>query len=128
MQLARAIVFAKDVSRLAAFYRDMLDLEVQPSELPPDEWTVLARGGCELAFHRIPDPWNARVQIESPPRVREDTPQKLVFAGADVDDIHTRLTSQGVPALRPAVTDAAGRLTRRDFVDPEGNVFQIARA
>ena len=76
MRLARSILFAKDVPRLTAFYRDMLQLEVHPSEYPPAEWTVLAAGGCELALHRVPDPWNARIEIASAPRPREDTPLK----------------------------------------------------
>ena len=55
------------------------------------------------------------------PRAREDTPIKLVFAVADVDAERSRLVRQGVKMF-PANTWGTC-----DGLDPEGNVFQIAR-
>jgi len=126
LQLARSILFAKDMSRLTAFYGDSLGLSVLQSEFPPDEWVEFAAGSCNFALHRIPNPWAADVEIEDPPVVRQGAPTKLVFRVEDLEAARATLKQRGVTELDPGVINAPGERVRCDFVDPEGNVFQLS--
>ncbi len=126
MKLSRAILFAKDATQLSAFYRDVLGLQELPSEHPPEEWRAFGTGGSELALHRIPAPWNADVEIDDPPTVRHSSPHKLVFVVDDVAKARDDLVGRGVKPLDHGRLNPPGELLRCDFVDPEGNVFQLA--
>jgi catechol 2,3-dioxygenase-like lactoylglutathione lyase family enzyme len=126
MRLGRVILFAKDVSSLGAFYRDVLGLAAVETTHDPAEWTVLATGGAELALHRVPDPWNAELEITDPPAVRHGSPHKPVFVVDDLLATRDRLLACGVVALDTGPANPPGRLLRCDFVDPEGNVFQVS--
>ncbi len=84
VRLGRVILFAKDVRRLGAFYQDVLGLSVIATDHDPDEWLLLDTGGAELALHRVPDPWNAGLEITDPPQPRHGSPHKAVFV---VDDV-----------------------------------------
>ena len=53
--LVRVILYVQDVDRLAAFYRDALGLPVV--EEIAGEWAVLQAGACELALHRVGEPY-----------------------------------------------------------------------
>lgn len=105
MKLAHVILFAKDMAKLTAFYRDTLGLTVV-EESPT--WVVLDAGGTQLALHAIPAEIAARIAISDPPKRRGDTPLKLGFV-AD-----------------PATVERLGM--SGDCVDPEGNVFRITAA
>jgi predicted enzyme related to lactoylglutathione lyase len=121
MKLQLAMIFAKDLARLTAFYRDLLGLPVVNAESQPG-WVVFDAGGARFALHEIPAAIAAGITITDPPAVRESTPIKLVFATDDLEAACARLEAGGA-TLRPA--RAPGW---RDGVDPEGNVFQIKRA
>jgi catechol 2,3-dioxygenase-like lactoylglutathione lyase family enzyme len=115
MQLARAVLFVKDLRRMTAFYRDTLGLKVTSGSAG---WIELDAGPVALALHAIPAAVAAGIVIETPPRVREGSPVKLSFAVADVAAERTRLVAEGVVMreVRPGSCDG---------VDPEGNVFQL---
>jgi catechol 2,3-dioxygenase-like lactoylglutathione lyase family enzyme len=126
MRLARVIMFAKDVARLGAFYTDVVGFSVVASEHDPREWLLLDTGGAELALHRVPDPWNGEIEITDPPAVRHGSPHKPVFVVDDVAETREQLVARGVVALDAGPVNPTGQLVRCDFVDVEGNVFQIA--
>jgi catechol 2,3-dioxygenase-like lactoylglutathione lyase family enzyme len=121
MKLSHAIVFAKSVQRLRAFYEGTLGLAVIEAT-PEGDWVVLDAGGARLALHAIPPPYADAVVIEDPPRVREATPIKLAFHADDPEAERARLVAMGV-SVRPARRFAG--MVICDGVDPEGNVFQI---
>ena len=119
MKLRGAILFAKDVSTLAAFYRDAFGFAVI-SESP--SWVELGAGEARLGLHAIPKDVADGIAITSPPARREATPLKLTFDVSVLTIAIAELTRHG------AVMDAPTAFGTCDGVDPEGNVFQIVRA
>jgi len=120
MEMIRAIIFAKDLKRMTAFYRDGLGLRVV-TEDPASGWVELDAGGVSLALHGIPPEIAATIDVTDPPRPRGDTPIKLVFRPPDPDAARARLTALGAVMSEPRPWGAC------DGLDPEGNVFQLAR-
>jgi predicted enzyme related to lactoylglutathione lyase len=119
MMLQMIVIFAKDVERLAAFYREGLGLTVLP-ERSKEGWVVLDAGGAQVALHAIPPHIARDIEITDPPQERSDTPIKLVFQTADMDTACARLEKLGAKVLPPRASGS------RDGVDPEGNIFQLA--
>jgi len=119
---AGAVVYAIDVKRMAAFYAGVTELQETRSE--PGS-IVLEASGFQLVVHAIPPDIAAQIQIATPPRRREDTPIKLVFA------------VRSVAAARAAAGLFGGELDAEENVwefqgsrvcdghDPEGNVIQV---
>src|SRR6185295_15465044 len=97
--LRHAMIFAKDMTRMTAFYRDALGLTVVPDKASA-EWVELDAGGARVALHLIPEKYAKDIQITTPPKARSENPIKI----AVMFDPH-----------------AFGC----DGLDPEGNVFQI---
>ena len=118
-RLRLAIIFAKDLPRLTAFYRDGLGLPFL-AERSRDGWAELDAGGACLALHAIPAAIAAGIEILDPPRRREETPLKLAFEVEDLAAARARLVAAGAVMSEPT------RWGSCDGVDPEGNVFQIA--
>ena len=115
MEIARAILFVKDLPRMTAFYRDVLGFTVTSGSAG---WIEFDAGPVALALHAIPAAIAAGIVIETPARVREQAPVKLSLAVADVAAERTRLVAAGV-VMREV------RSWGCDGVDPEGNVFQL---
>jgi predicted enzyme related to lactoylglutathione lyase len=118
MKLRTAMIFAKDINRMLAFYRDGLGLTIVP-EQSGEGWVVFDAGGARLALHAIPPAIARDIDITEPPRERSETPIKLVFHTADMEAVSTRLASLGAKLFPPRVSGS------RDVVDPEGNIFQL---
>jgi catechol 2,3-dioxygenase-like lactoylglutathione lyase family enzyme len=124
VSLSRVILFALDVPSLAAFYQQALGLRPLPSEHSPEEWADLGSGGARLALHRVPSPWRDDIDIADPPAVRHGSHHKPVFHVDNLAAACRELDAKGV--LRAVAADRADdELVRCDFVDPEGNVFQL---
>lgn len=111
-RLAMAVLYCKDLPRLAAFYEAVFAVRPLRSsetfiELP------------QLGLHAIPPEIAATIAITDPPAPREDTPIKLVFSVPDLDAARARLAALGATcAVRP--------WGACEVVDPEGNVFQLS--
>jgi catechol 2,3-dioxygenase-like lactoylglutathione lyase family enzyme len=120
MKLRRVMIFAKDMARMTAFYRDGLGLRLIP-ESRQEDWVELEAGGCSLALHAIPIGISKDIVIASPPEARDDTPMKLVFETPDLEAARSHLLSQGAVMHEPRSSGAC------DGLDPEGNVFQIVK-
>ena len=120
MQLRHTMIFAKDMDRMTAFYRDGVGLRLIP-EARQEGWVEFEAGGCRLALHAIPTEIGKDIEITSPPRPRVNTPIKLVFETPDLEAARAHLLSHG------AVMHEPGKYAC-DGLDPEGNVFQIVRA
>jgi hypothetical protein len=119
--LDRIILYVQDVGRLANFYKDAFQLPIV--EEIKGEWAVLRIGACQLALHRVGEPY--RVADTSSWQV--ETNAKLVISVTrDLRELRAELMSKGVPmrAIKsfPGLT---GPLC--DGTDPEGNVFQLAQ-
>jgi predicted enzyme related to lactoylglutathione lyase len=120
MKLVQAMVFAKDMERMMAFYEEALGLRYLAEE-SSEGWAVFDSGGARLALHAIPAAIAEDITITDPPQARSDTAIKLVFAAADLEQARARLVAHGAVMFD---SRASGYC---DGLDPEGNVFQIKR-
>jgi catechol 2,3-dioxygenase-like lactoylglutathione lyase family enzyme len=121
MKLALAILFAKDVARLRAFYETALGLQVVDAT-PAGDWVRFDAGGAGIALHAIPKGIAKGIVIDDPPRAREGTPIKLAFHADDPAVERDRLIALGV-SMRDVCR--FGDVVFCDGLDPEGNVFQL---
>ena len=114
------MLFVKELDRMTAFYRDVLGLQtVEETRLA--DWVEFRGDGVRFSLHAIPAAIAAGIQIDSPPRPREQSSAKLTFAVQNVDATLKKIEQMGLPLLqRPwGGTEA---------VDPEGNVFALSAA
>lgn len=119
---AGAVVYAKDVARVSAFYAGIAGMAVTHTET---DHVVLDSPSLQLVIVAIPAAVAATIDIADPPRRRADTPIKLAFSVASLD------------AARKAAPRLGGELNsvEREWVyrqhrvcdghDPEGNVVQF---
>jgi predicted enzyme related to lactoylglutathione lyase len=115
MRLSGAMLFVKDLSRMTAFYRDVIGL--QPIEATRQaDWVEF--DGAQFSLHAVPAAIAAGIPIDSPPRVREQSATKLTFVVKDVEATLTSIEEMGLPLLRRPWGGV-------EAVDPEGNVFAL---
>ena len=120
MRLISAMIFVKDLPRMAAFYENTLGLK-PIAETRLDNWVEFEAGPARFSLHAIPAAIAEQIKIPSPPEPRERNPVKLSFEVDDVAAERHRLESLGVMILeRP--------WGAYDGVDPEGNVFGLSSA
>ena len=112
------MLFVKDLSRMTAFYSDVLGLTPN-EETRLDNWVEFGDGGFSL--HAVPIAAAEAIHIESPPSPREQTAAKLTFEVKDVDATLSKIESLGLPLLRRPWGGT-------EAVDPEGNVFALCAA
>jgi predicted enzyme related to lactoylglutathione lyase len=118
--MSSLVVFSVNVRRLAMFYEAVLGAE------PVDESSGdirLINDRDEVLIHSIPKEIAKDIEITSPPIPRENSPLKPVF---DVLSLERALGS--VEATGGVVTSrgfSVDGLTRRDVLDPDGNVIQL---
>ncbi|MFY3383176.1 VOC family protein [Paracidovorax sp. MALMAid1276] len=125
MPLSGAVVFAKDIRRVAAFYEHLCALVVVHAER---DHIVLESGTVQLVVHAIPPAIARTIQIAEPPVVREQTPIKLFFAVPDLAQARA-LALQWGGEIAPAAREWEARGFRAcDGHDPEGNVVQFRQA
>lgn len=115
MQLAQAILFVHDAARMQAFY-EQLGLKVVDGDAK-DGFVRMADpgGGAVLAIHHT-----KAIGPNTTPRF--DTAIKLCFHVADVAAERGQLVARGVTARE---IHSFGDISYCDFVDPEGNIFQL---
>jgi len=105
---------------MLAFYRDEIGLAPLQQEAV-EGWVELDAGGTSLALHAIPVELAKEITLTNPPRPRETAPVKLVFVVRDLEAERARLVSLGMSMSEVRAWGAC------DGIDPEGNVFQLAR-
>lgn len=121
---ASSVIYAKDVRRVAGFYRRTLTLPVIEEQA---DFIVIGDGAVEIVVVRIPDSLGASIHIDAPPRLREETPIKCSYQVDDLDRVSAEAAAAG-GGTKPI--DAAWRWRGQlhlDGYDPEGNVVQFRR-
>ncbi|MFM2313815.1 MAG: hypothetical protein RLZZ04_3091 [Cyanobacteriota bacterium] len=117
-----AVVFAKEIERIADFYRIVLGMTAIYSD---KDHVVLDGDGFQLVIHGIPKEIAATIEIKTPPSVREEIPIKICFPVESIQasrDKADELRGQ----IRPKNNEWQARGFRAcDGFDPEGNVFQV---
>jgi catechol 2,3-dioxygenase-like lactoylglutathione lyase family enzyme len=118
MQLEGAMLFVKELDRMTAFYRNILQLQpVEDTRL--DNWVEFKGDGARFSLHDQ----SASNRSEHPHRLAAAAARargiKLTFIVRDLHSTLERITAIALPLLkRPwGGTDA---------VDPEGNVFALS--
>jgi predicted enzyme related to lactoylglutathione lyase len=111
LQVQRIILFVQDVTKVGAFYRDVLRLPIKVSPDDPKAWLEFEAGGCSIALH---DGGAASAGRRQP---------KIVFFAENVAQTQAELMARGAK-LGP-VQDA-GEFQFCDGKDPEGNPYSIS--
>ena len=110
-RMTRVMLFVKDVPGVAAFYRDVLGLEVV-GEMTKG-WVELRAGECTVALHSAAHPLSARGKASA----------KIVFGVADVSAAKKLIEGRGV---KMGKIQSFSGIDICDGKDPEGNLFQIS--
>jgi len=117
-----AVIFAKDVARVARFYAGMLSMTATTLEGGD---VVLESADLQLVIHTIPPRIAKTIAITTPPKPRTDTAMKPFFAVDSLADARSRAVALG-GALNPPQKEFETRGFRAcDGHDPEGNVVQF---
>lgn len=117
-----AVVFAKDVARLADFYRQVIGM----AEVHRDQdHVVLDEAHFQLVLHGIPQAIAARIQLTEPPQVRENTALKLCLPVQSIELARQAAARWGGKIGAQSEEWEARGLRACDGHDPEGNVFQV---
>jgi predicted enzyme related to lactoylglutathione lyase len=115
-------IFAKNVKQVSLFYQQALGLKVQASDKTHD---LLVGQDHEVVVHAISKAYAQSIEIESPPKCRDDAAMKPTFVVDDLEVVRAAAKANG-GYLKPM--KQAWRF--RGFVvldgwDPEGNVVQF---
>ena len=123
--LIGAVLYAKDLERIAQFYASVMAIDVKRIE---KAFAVLGSGPSQLVIVRIPDHLADTIEIAVPAKPREETPSKLVFAVDEIARARDRAAELG-GAVRAAEQEWNFEGARVcDGHDPEGNIFQIRQS
>jgi hypothetical protein len=121
---ARAVLFVKDLERVAAFYVGALAM----TRAPGDEYhAILDCDGFELIIHRIPQQIAETIVITQPPVRRVLSAIRLDFPVSSIDVSRRLARSLGgdVDDRPPPWADPDANLFFG--YDPEGNQFGISQ-
>ena len=111
-------MFANDMAKMTAFYRDVVGLTYEENPHRDDEFVTFNDGGNTFALHAaLP---HQRAPVANPPVVRWNAATKVVFRVDDLEKHYDDLVARGLSSTWGSVDDHLV-----DFVDPEGNVFQL---
>jgi hypothetical protein len=121
----RAVLFAKHLTTLAAFYHEVFKVRASQSSAAH---VVLNFGGFELMIQQIPPHLAGDITIDRPPRRREQAAIRLNFPLDDI--VHARREAArlgGVIDDEPPPWATADKLFYLGY-DSEGNVFGVSPA
>lgn len=117
-----AVLFAKDLPRVARFYRQVLEMTETVSE---KRLIVLESATFQLVIHGLPKKVADSLDIISPPVRRIDLPTKLVFPVKSLAQARADAAALG-GGIDPSSAEFTARgFTACDGFDPEGNVVQF---
>ena len=121
-QRSGAVLFVKDVGRVANFYTNVLGWPVVERG---DYWAVLESSGVQLVVHGMPPDVASTVDIAEPPVRRASAAVKPMFFVESLARVRSTAGSLG-GGLNPSEDEWAYQGTKVcDGVDPEGNVIQF---
>ena len=121
--MSSLVIFALNVKMLGNFYKDVLSISPTPRPGDSKKDIRLGKNGDELLIHSIPNRIAKSIVIQSPPVPRDNSAMKPVF---DVESLSIALERVSLwGGIVTEQTFTVDGLTRRDIVDPEGNVVQL---
>ncbi len=117
-----AVLFAKDVGRLAEFYSAVLGLQVTGRG---EDHVVLESPGFQLVVHEVPPGRATPVDIAVPPTRRATAAIKPVFFVESLTRVRTAAGLLGGLMESEDQEWSFQGMTVCDGLDPEGNVIQF---
>lgn len=117
-----AVVFAKNVARVAKFYEGVLSMSIDHAD--PDH-IVLNSEDFQLVIHAIPKQVAEMIAIAVPPEIREDTPIKLCLPVSSIAEARAKATALGGKVRSQEKEWNGPDFKACDGYDPEGNVVQF---
>ena len=115
---AGALIYAKHVDSLAAFYQTVLGMAVSHATV---ELTVLTSADAQLVIHAHPESIAGQVAITVPPALRDRSAVKLFFTVDDLEATRTLMPTLGGVVLPEIWSGPRFRVC--NVADPEGNIF-----
>ena len=115
-------IFSKNVEQVSLFYQQALGLKVLASDKTHD---LLVGQNHEVVVHAISKAYAQSIEIESPPKRRDDVALKPVFVVDNLEAVRAAAKVNG-GYLKPL--KQAWRIRGYivlDGCDPEGNVIQF---
>jgi predicted enzyme related to lactoylglutathione lyase len=119
---AGAVVYAKNLARMSAFYEQVTGLPVTHFHA---DYAVLQSGAVQLVVHSIPAHIAASITVADPPARREDTAVKLMFVVPSIAQARALAASLGGELNPPDREWQFGAYRVCDGHDTEGNVIQL---
>ncbi len=119
---AGAVLYAKNLALVKAFYEAVLNLVVEHAE---NDYVVLASSAFQLVILKVPEHIASSIEIESPPKRRTETPIKLVFEIPSISATRAIAQLHGGELLPPEREWNFQGYRVCDGRDPEGNVVQF---
>lgn len=117
-----SVIFAKDVGRLADFYKAVICMIEIARE---KDHVVLECDGFQLVIHGIPKGVAARIVITAPPEVRKAAVMKICLPVETIKQARDQAKVLGGHIGAKASEWEARGFRACDGYDPEGNVFQV---
>lgn len=117
---AGALLYAKDLPTLSAFYQELLGLTVQHADA---DYHVLASPDTQLIVHAMPPAIAETIEIATPPALREDAAIKLFFTVPSLAAARARARALGGDVFEEEWEGPGFRV--RNAHDPEGNILQL---
>lgn len=117
-----AVIYAKDVQRLARFYEEVLSLSRAEER---SGFTLLVSDDLELSIVQVPEAIAVSIKLTEPPEIREDTPIKLSFRVCDIERVRPTIQHLGGGLKRQEAAWSWRGAKHLDGWDPEGNVIQL---
>ena len=119
-----AVVFAKDLKRVAAFYQKALGMTVTSC----DEYhSVLDCYGFELVVHQIPKDIANNITVDRPPKRRVSAAIRLDYPVTNIQDSRKAARSLGGDIDDAPPPWANGNANFYFGYDPEGNQFGVSQ-
>ncbi|MGO9454181.1 MAG: VOC family protein [Candidatus Binataceae bacterium] len=119
---AGAVLYAKNLVRVQAFYQAVLGLDVEQTD---NDHVVLTSPAFQLVILKPPEHIASSIEIENPPRRRTETPIKLVFEVASISAARAIAHQHGGKLSPPDREWNFQGYRVCDGQDPEGNVIQF---
>jgi len=121
-QKAGAVLFAKDIARVAKFYAGVVPMTIR---LEKSDLIVLESAQSQLVVHPVPPEVARSVEITVPPKRRTNVPTKLIFPVASLAEARAKAPAFGGELNPPEKEFEARGFRACDGHDPEGNVVQF---
>jgi predicted enzyme related to lactoylglutathione lyase len=119
---AGAVLFVKDLPRVAKFYQELVPMTVALAE---SDLIILESGSFQLVVHPIPKRIAKSITITSPPARRGDVAIKLIFPVVSLAEARVKARALGGELNPPDKEFEARGFRACDGHDPEGNVVQL---